>query len=154
MVDKTNYNIQYAKEHQKRIPINWLKDDYENRVKPAIDKSGMSVSAYFKQAVNEKIKKDEELERMGNISLDLSFLDSEKPDQAAGPKDTFVQRCIDGRAAISELDDYIEYWHTHDTEVGLSDFLGLTRAECEQWAKRNDTEFLKHVIATRIEKCL
>ncbi len=50
--------IKYIKDKQKRIAVNWLKTDFEERIKPAIDKSGLSVSTYFKQAVEEKIQRD------------------------------------------------------------------------------------------------
>ncbi len=66
--------------------------------------------------------------------------------------DSFIQKCIDGRAVVSELDDHIEYWHTHETGVTLREFLGLTHAECEQWAKENDMDFLKRIITDRVER--
>lgn len=56
---KKKYDIQYVRDKQSRIAVNWLKEDYEGRVKPAIQKSGMPVSTFIKAAVNEKILRDE-----------------------------------------------------------------------------------------------
>jgi len=52
-------NMKYIAENQHRIGVNWLKEDFEKRVKPAIDKSGMPVATFIKTAVNEKIDRDE-----------------------------------------------------------------------------------------------
>ncbi len=52
-------NMKYMEEKQLRVPLNWLKEDFEKRVKPAIKKSGMPVATFIKTAVNEKIDRDE-----------------------------------------------------------------------------------------------
>lgn len=53
-----NANLKYLKNNQKRVSLNWLKDDFEQRVEPAIKKSGLPVSTFIKQAVEEKLIKD------------------------------------------------------------------------------------------------
>ena len=52
-------NMKYMEEKQLRVPLNWLKEDFEKRVKPAIKSSGMPVATFIKSAVNEKIDRDE-----------------------------------------------------------------------------------------------
>ncbi len=52
-------NMKYMEEKQLRVPLNWLKEDFEKRVKPAIKRSGMPVATFIKAAVNEKIDRDE-----------------------------------------------------------------------------------------------
>ena len=52
-------NMKYMEEKQLRVPLNWLKEDFEKRVKPAIKRSGMPVATFIKTAVNEKIDRDE-----------------------------------------------------------------------------------------------
>ena len=42
---------------------------------------------------------------------------------------SFVQKCLNGEADLLELDEYIEYWHTHDINVTLREYLGLTPSE-------------------------
>ncbi len=37
------------------MPLNWLKEDFENRVRPAIQKTGKPISTFIKDAVNEKL---------------------------------------------------------------------------------------------------
>lgn len=54
---------------------------------------------------------------------------------------SFIEKCLDGEADIFELDNYIEFWHTHDTDVSLRDFLGLTPYEYEMWGRSNDSIF-------------
>lgn len=52
------YSTKYMKDKQLRVPLNWLKEDFENRVKPAILSSGIPVSTFIKDAVNEKLIRD------------------------------------------------------------------------------------------------
>lgn len=51
-------NLRYFKDKQKRIALNWLKEDFENRIEPAIQKTGKPVSTFIKEAVEEKLKRD------------------------------------------------------------------------------------------------
>ena len=50
--------MKYLKTKQKRLVIFYKKDDYEQFVKPAIDKSGLPTTTFIKKAVAEKIEKD------------------------------------------------------------------------------------------------
>ncbi len=54
---------------------------------------------------------------------------------------SFVEKCLNGEADLFELDDYIEYWHSHDTDLSLRDFLGLTPREYTEWGNSSDTIF-------------
>lgn len=38
------------------------------------------------------------------------------------------------------IDELVEYWHTHDTGVELREFLGMTPSEYEHWVKSSDEE--------------
>ena len=51
--------VKYIKEKQRQITIRYQKDDFENRIKPAIDRSGMKLTTFIKQAVDEKIERDQ-----------------------------------------------------------------------------------------------
>lgn len=35
---------------------------------------------------------------------------------------SFMQKCLVGSAMLSEIDDYIEFWHTNETGVSLRFF--------------------------------
>ena len=50
--------MRYIKDKQQRIEVKWKKDDYDVRIQPAIARSGKSVSAFIKEAVDEKILRD------------------------------------------------------------------------------------------------
>lgn len=52
-----DYTIAYVQGRLKRIEIRFQKDDYKERIEPAIIKSGLPVAAFIKQAVDEKISK-------------------------------------------------------------------------------------------------
>lgn len=54
---------------------------------------------------------------------------------------SFVDACLSGNATIFDLDNYIDYWHDHDTEETLQEFLGITDYEYELWGKSKDTIF-------------
>ena len=57
---------------------------------------------------------------------------------------SFVQKCLNGEADLLELDEYIEYWHTHDINVTL------TPCEYTAWASSSDTIF-RDILRCRME---
>lgn len=65
-------------------------------------------------------------------------------------ENSFIQKCLNGEADISELDTYVENWHTHAMEVSLRDYLGLTPAEYKAWSTGNDSIF-RDIIRCRME---
>ena len=58
--NKTIYDIKYQKEKLKRIPLNVQLDYYNNVLKPAAEKSGLPVNTFIKQAIQEKIERDQQ----------------------------------------------------------------------------------------------
>lgn len=51
--------IKYEKERMKRIVLKYTIDDYENIISPAVKESGLPTATYIKQAVMEKIERDQ-----------------------------------------------------------------------------------------------
>ena len=51
------------------------------------------------------------------------------------PEISFIDACLSGITTIDNIDEYIEYWHTHDCHDSLIDFLGLTPGEYARWLK-------------------
>lgn len=49
----------YIKEKQHEIKIRYKIDEYEQRIRPAIEKSGIPMATFIKRAVDEKIERDE-----------------------------------------------------------------------------------------------
>lgn len=50
--------LKYMKEKMKVINIRIKKDDYEQRIQPAIKKSGLPMATFIKRAMDEKIDRD------------------------------------------------------------------------------------------------
>lgn len=42
---------------------------------------------------------------------------------------TFMEKCVDGEASVEEVDEYVEYWHTHEIDMPLHEYLGLSPSE-------------------------
>ena len=55
--NKTAYNINYAKNKLKLIPLDVQKEKYEE-IKTAADSAGETVNGYIKRAIDERIQRD------------------------------------------------------------------------------------------------
>lgn len=55
--NKTAYNINYAKEKLKRIPLDVQKEKYEE-IKTAADAAGEKVNEYIKNAIKQRMERD------------------------------------------------------------------------------------------------
>lgn len=51
--------IQYIKNNLKRLEVRYQRDEYEQRIRPAIEKSGLPSATFIKQAIEEKIDRDQ-----------------------------------------------------------------------------------------------
>jgi hypothetical protein len=65
---------------------------------------------------------------------------SEKPQR-------FVDRCLSGDAYLDEIEDYVELWHSTETDEDVWTFLGLTRDEYALWVERPSS--LRYVLFAR-----
>lgn len=65
------------------------------------------------------------------------------------PSKTFIEKCLSGEAVPDEIDDYIDYWHEHETGNILYEFLGMTREEYSAWIF--DPDGLSNILADRQE---
>lgn len=54
---KTEYNLKYAKEKLKRIPLDVQKEKYEE-IRIAAERAGKSVNGYIKNAIDEAMERD------------------------------------------------------------------------------------------------
>ncbi len=57
--NKAEYNIKYAKEKLKRIPLDVQKEKYE-QIKAAAEAAGEKVNSYIKKAIEERMERDAE----------------------------------------------------------------------------------------------
>ena len=55
---KKQYDLQYAKDHQKRIPLDVRKEYYSEVLKPAAEMLDMGVNTLIKVSVMEKIQRE------------------------------------------------------------------------------------------------
>ena len=66
--------MKYIKEKQQRLFVNYKKDEYDKRIKPAIDRSGLPIATFIKQAVDEKIERDK-------LNIDVNEVPDEESDE-------------------------------------------------------------------------
>jgi hypothetical protein len=50
--------MKYIKEKMQQFTIRFTKSDYDERIKPGIEKSGLKPTTFIKQAIYEKIERD------------------------------------------------------------------------------------------------
>ena len=48
---------------------------------------------------------------------------------------TFVDLCLEGSVAPSEIDDFVDRWHEGDSRVSIETFLGFTQEEYACWVE-------------------
>lgn len=51
---------------------------------------------------------------------------------------TFMEKCVDGEASVEEVDEYVEYWHTHEIDMPLHEYLGLSPSEYALWGRESN----------------
>lgn len=61
----------------------------------------------------------------------------------------FINACIEKKAKPREINDYIEYWHTHNTNNSLREFLGMTVEEYDMYSKSKDG-IVKSIVKSRV----
>ncbi len=50
--------LKYKRDKQHPISLAYRQEEYENRIKPAIERSGLPTATFIKQAIDEKIERD------------------------------------------------------------------------------------------------
>jgi hypothetical protein len=51
-------------------------------------------------------------------------------------RETFVARCLAGTAAPSDIDDFVERWHSSESSRSLRQCLGFTADEYAIWVRQ------------------
>lgn len=62
---------------------------------------------------------------------------------------SFINAFLDGEVLANDIDAYIEYWHTHEVNCELYDFLGMTKNEYAHWLKSGDDSILHDILNAR-----
>ena len=60
----------------------------------------------------------------------------------------FIDLCMQGSALPDDIDDFVDEWHDSNSEVSLSEYLGMSSDEYESWVHAPDT--LHSIITARI----
>jgi len=59
----------------------------------------------------------------------------------------FIQHCINGDALLEDVDDFVDAWHESDSELGLAEYLGMTKEEYHIWL--NEPDILAIIVKAR-----
>ncbi|MBR0283044.1 MAG: hypothetical protein IJQ81_15895 [Oscillibacter sp.] len=51
---------------------------------------------------------------------------------------SFIDACLNQTAAPQDVESYVEYWHTHEVNCTLREYLGMSAEEYASWVKRGD----------------
>jgi hypothetical protein len=60
---------------------------------------------------------------------------------------SFIELCLEGKALLSDIDQFVEKWHESDSDESIEEYLGMTFEEYALWVEKPKT--LKHIIAAR-----
>lgn len=63
----------------------------------------------------------------------------------------FISACLYGMCKPDDIDFYVEYWHTHDVDMTLREFLGLSQEEYELLEK-SDYSIIEEFLDKRKKK--
>ena len=87
-------------------------------------------------------------------TLDNGYVETEQTTYTKLKQKTlknFMTECINKNVSPEDIDDYVDYWHTHETNCTLREFLGLTANEYVMWATHGN-DVLYEIIKNRCEK--
>ncbi|MBB1428228.1 hypothetical protein H5181_17440 [Shewanella sp. SG44-2] len=60
----------------------------------------------------------------------------------------FIDLCVMGHALPDDVDDYVDDWHDSESDVTISEYLGMSSEEYESWVHAPET--LNSIITARI----
>ena len=63
-------------------------------------------------------------------------------------EDNFINLLINGEMQPSDIDKYVDCWHSIETYMELHEFLGMSEDEYEMWVA--DDSYLQEIIKSRI----
>ena len=62
---KTEYDIEYAKKHIKRVPLDMQKDAYEE-LQAASERAGEKINTYIKNAIKQRMEREQGMSTPGD----------------------------------------------------------------------------------------
>ncbi len=64
--------------------------------------------------------------------------------------ESFIDKCINGKALQFDIDDYVAKWHESDSDISLEEYLGMSGDEYNAWLL--DDSMLSYIIKAHKEK--
>lgn len=61
----------------------------------------------------------------------------------------FIADCLSMKASAQDVDEYVEFWHTHSVDKPLKEFLGMTDSEFEKWGAGSDS-VIEEILRSRV----
>jgi hypothetical protein len=65
---------------------------------------------------------------------------------------TFIDKCVDGEALPSDIDDYIDKWHHKDNKKPVYEFLGMSWEEYREWVKDGSSDIIRRIMLEHLKK--
>lgn len=62
---------------------------------------------------------------------------------------SFIALCVNGKAPLDEIDEFVQRWHASDSKAELSEYLGMTRDEYAMWVE--DPNILSYIVKAHQE---
>lgn len=60
--------------------------------------------------------------------------------------ESWVNRCLAGEISMTQIGEYIEYWHGNATGKTLPEFLGMTDQEYGRWLATGEDSTLREIL--------
>ncbi|KHE92678.1 MAG: hypothetical protein SCABRO_01568 [Candidatus Scalindua brodae] len=60
---------------------------------------------------------------------------------------SFIELCLEGLADLTEIDEFIEEWHSSKEDIPIYEYLGMKRNEYAIWVER--PEALRFILFSR-----
>ena len=65
-------------------------------------------------------------------------------------RSNFIQDCLNGKASLTDIDDYIDTWHEQKNDITIYDFLGMSKKEYALFVE--DEAYLAKIVMAHKDK--
>lgn len=119
--NKTEYDMRYAKENLKRIPLNVQKEKYD-QIKAAAEKAGEKVNSYIKKAIDERIERENAAPDTMDVVPDAQAEKQEHTPKPPKKQETHYKPFTESDARRI---DFPELLHNIRYQIDISDTYGM-----------------------------
>ena len=123
--NKTEYDMRYAKENLKRIPLNVQKEKYD-QIKAAADNAGEKVNSYIKKAIDERMERENAAPDTMDTSMDIvPEVKAEKQEHTPKPPKKKKTHYKPFTESDARRIDFPELLHNIRYQIDISDTYGM-----------------------------